>query len=354
MSAKAPASRPLRAAGAIIGGWIALRTVLLLGDANPSGPPPPAVAPAQGHERPARPAIEGAIVAPVAATARATALAAASGHAQSGRRAAVHRETVSASSPTVTIVDDGRGSIGGADSSAVFMLDPADALPSSQTGVVPSVLAGAARARNRFQLSAWSLVRGAADTGNLAPGGVLGGSQVGARGWFEPGPRGLALTARISSPLRARTGSEASLGLGYRRGTVGVIVEERFSLDPGGGARPSVTAFGGLSDVRLPLGFRLDSYAQAGIVGLRNRAGFADGAVRIEHGVLGRKARISAGAGAWGGAQPGLARLDLGPQIAVRLPVLGGTLRVSGEWRFRIGGNAAPGSGPTLGVGADF
>jgi hypothetical protein len=142
--------------------------------------------------------------------------------------------------------------------------------------------------------------------------------------------------------------------VGFKRGAFGLIVEERFSLDAGGRARPSVTAFGGISEVRLVGKLRLDAYAQAGVVGLRHRVGFADGAVRVEHPLIARPLRLSLGAGAWGGAQPGLARLDVGPQIVTRLPVLGGNLRIAGEWRFRVGGNAAPGSGPALSIGADF
>src|SRR3546814_15000807 len=34
---------------------------------------------------------------------------------------------------------------------------------------------------------------------------------------------------------------------------------------------------GGVGDIPLPAGFRLDAYAQAGIVGTRRRDGFADG-----------------------------------------------------------------------------
>jgi hypothetical protein len=238
--------------------------------------------------------------------------------------------------------------------------DPAPAwLPQAQTkpfaspqAVLPALPARVGR--DRFQLSGWALVRDAATPGGLTPGGVLGGSQIGARGWIEPGPPGLAITARVSSPLGSRTGSEASLGVGFRKGQFGVIVEERFSLDAGGSARPSVTAFGGVSDVRLPGKLKLDGYAQAGVVGLKNRIGFADGAVRVERPIADGTVKLSVGAGVWGGAQPCLARVDVGPQLVARLPVIGGTVRIAGEWRFRVAGHADPGSGPVLSVGADF
>lgn len=228
------------------------------------------------------------------------------------------------------------------------------AKPAEAPGETSAVSPPPSPARSRFALSAWALVRSRGDRGNLAPGGILGGSQVGARAIWEPGPRGIGLTARLSSPLASRFGNEASVGIALRRGSIGLLVEERIALDGLGGARPSVTAFGGVSDVRLIGRLTVDGYAQAGVVGLRNRVGFADGAVRVEHPLSGRAVRLAAGASLSGGAQPGLARLDAGPLVALSVPVAGGSLRIAGEWRFRVAGNAAPGSGPVLTMGADF
>jgi hypothetical protein len=77
---------------------------------------------------------------------------------------------------------------------------------------------------------------------------------------------------------------------------------------------------------------------------------FADGSVRLSL-PLGR-GRL--GAGAWGGAQPGAARLDLGPQAALSLPVAGRAVTIAADWRLRVAGDAEPGSGPTLTVATDF
>jgi hypothetical protein len=55
---------------------------------------------------------------------------------------------------------------------------------------------------------------------------------------------------------------------------------------------------------------------------------------------------VEVGAGAWGGAQPGAARLDMGPQASFRIPVGRTGIRASAEWRFRVAGDAEPGSGP--------
>lgn len=53
-------------------------------------------------------------------------------------------------------------------------------------------------------------------------------------------------------------------------------------------------------------------------------------------------------------AQPGVERLDIGPEIRLRLPVGQGGLRLSAEWRARIAGNARPASGPAITLITDF
>ena len=186
---------------------------------------------------------------------------------------------------------------------------------------------------------------------SLASGGQLGGSQLGGRVNYALA-HGLFLTSRVSSPLEANFGREGTIGIGYRHGSVGIIAEQRIGLDHGAKRRPSVTAYGGFSDFVLPARFRLDGYAQAGFVG---HDGFGDGALRVKHMLttIGR-ARLSGGGGVWGAFQPGVARVDVGPQIVVRVPVIGHVVRASAEWRQRIAGNASPGSGPAFTLGADF
>jgi hypothetical protein len=60
------------------------------------------------------------------------------------------------------------------------------------------------------------------------------------------------------------------------------------------------------------------------------------------------------GAALSGGAQPGISRLDIGPEIQVRLPLPQGGARLSVEWRERVAGDALPGSGLAITLGADF
>jgi hypothetical protein len=94
--------------------------------------------------------------------------------------------------------------------------------------------------------------------------------------------------------------------------------------------------------------FNLDAYLQAGMVGIRNHALFVDGSATLTRPVW---RQLSAGVGVWGGAQPGLARLDAGPRLTFRL---GRSMRVHADYRQRLLGQAAPGSGPVLTLAGDF
>jgi hypothetical protein len=86
------------------------------------------------------------------------------------------------------------------------------------------------------------------------------------------------------------------------------------------------------------------------VVGLKERDLFTDGSVRASTPI----GPFEVGAGAWGGAQPGVARLDVGPQASVRIPIGRTGVRASAEWRFRVAGDAEPGSGPALTLATDF
>lgn len=94
---------------------------------------------------------------------------------------------------------------------------------------------------------------------------------------------------------------------------------------------------------------------QAGIVGARRRDGFADAAVVVDREI----ARIPAaslhlGALAVGSVQPGVARVDVGPRLTLRLPEVAEGSRVALDWRGSVAGEARPGSGLALTLAADF
>jgi hypothetical protein len=326
-------SRPVRAVLTVLGGWVAVRTAILW----PSGAAMPLAmtdAPNPPSAKVIQPLIPADIWSPqpsrrVADLQKADRMVARGHSVEIALDAA---KPMPAALPVATI-----------ETQTSIRRPGPDALPPLP---VPSV--------KRLSGSAWALSR-TNSTGGLANGGQLGGSQVGARIFYTPGPKALALTARISTPLATKAGREASLGVSLRGRNVGLIVEQRFALDRGGRDAPSVTVYGGVSDVPLGKGLKLNGYAQAGVVGIKHPQTFADGAVSMETTLIeGKSTRLSAGLALSGGAQPGVARLDIGPQIVARLPVGGTAVRVSAEWRQRIAGNAAPNSGPAVTVGFDF
>ena len=110
--------------------------------------------------------------------------------------------------------------------------------------------------------------------------------------------------------------------------------------------RPAVLAVTEMSPIGLPLGLRGEAYAQAGWVGGRFATGFADGQARIDRAIADAgPAEIRLGAGAWGGAQKYVSRLDVGPSLTVDLRRSTVPVRVSLDYRKRIAGNARPGDG---------
>ena len=206
-------------------------------------------------------------------------------------------------------------------------------------------------ASSRWSASAWILLRDEGEGTALSPGGILGGSQAGTRITFAPGD-GLALSGRAYLPLRRTTGAELAAGVDWRPVAslpVGLLAERRQRLGREGRNAFALTLYGGTSRSFSPR-TRLDLYGQAGMVGLRARDLFADGAARLSR----RVGPVELGAGLWGAAQPGAARLDAGPSLSWRLPVRDANLRLQADWRIRIAGDAAPGSGPALTLAADF
>jgi hypothetical protein len=202
-----------------------------------------------------------------------------------------------------------------------------------------------------WSASAWLLLRGDSSNAALASGGTLGGSQAGMLARYRLGS-GLSLSARASTPTRSPRGAEIAVGLDWRPARsvpIGLLAERRQALGAQSRSAFSITLYGGASRA-VPGGLRLDAYGQAGIVGLNSRALFVDGSARVSA-PLGP---IDIGVGGWGGAQPGAARLDAGPSLSCRLPVRQVHLRVQADWRLRLAGDAAPGSGPVLTIAADF
>ena len=208
---------------------------------------------------------------------------------------------------------------------------------------------------DRLQLSAWALLRAqsAAVTGSqsLASGGSLGASQAGARLTYNF-TRQIAATFRSSSEVGRRGGEVAG---GVRVQPVSGIplwidAERRQRIGRYGGGRSAFALFfeAGLYDRPMPLHFLLDTYLQGGVVGLHSRDKFIDGGLTLTRPVY---KQFSAGFGVWGGAQPGLYRVDAGPRVTMRVRK---NIRVNFDWRQRLAGTANPGSGPAVTLASDF
>jgi hypothetical protein len=211
-------------------------------------------------------------------------------------------------------------------------------------------------------ISAWAIVRPSGSGPILATNGQLGASQTGFR-IQQPVLRGgedgaIALNLRVSAPIGQKLGGEAGLGLSVqpaKRIPIALIFERRIALDDGGRNALAVIAAGGFDDKRLIKKTSMSGYAQAGVVGFVRKDGFIDGSLRLEQAVLERgRTAFRAGAGVWAAAQPGVERIDAGPIVAVKHRLGSASLRISAEYRWRIGGEARPASGPALTIGADF
>ena len=162
----------------------------------------------------------------------------------------------------------------------------------------------------------------------------------------------MSLSGRAYLPLRRTSQAEVAAGIDWQpsaRLPVHIVAERRQNVGGAGRSAFALTAYGGVSG-RLPAGLRGEAYVQAGVVGTRSRDLFVDVSARVSA-PLGP---VEIGGSVWGAAQPGASRLDAGPHISYRLPVRDANIRVQADWRFRIAGDAAPGSGPALTIGMDF
>lgn len=212
------------------------------------------------------------------------------------------------------------------------------------------------RGGSRWSGSAWAILRDSRQRAGVATP-QLGGSQIGARlAYALDVERRVAIAARVSSAVAARQ-QEAAVGIEWQpRGLpVRVAVERRIGI-AGIRGGTAVGLSGGVSDRALGRSLRLDGYAQAGAIARDGVEGYADGAMRVArpigHGAAGTT--FDLGLGAWGAAQRGAARLDIGPTAAMTLPVGPRRLRLTLDWRQRVAGDARPASGPALSLGTDF
>ena len=219
------------------------------------------------------------------------------------------------------------------------------------------------RPSDRWSADAWLLLRGDGGIEPVAAGRPsYGRSQAGAvvRYSLAPGSRHRPQAyVRASSALGGAREQDIAAGLSARPGSrwpVRVAVEARMSrTEPGVDLRPAAFAVTELPALELPLGMRGEAYLQGGYVGGRFATAFIDGQARIERPLARwQDGELSGGAGVWGGAQKGSARLDVGPTAAVSFRLGDSRGRIAADYRFRVAGEAQPASGPALTLSAGF
>ncbi len=105
----------------------------------------------------------------------------------------------------------------------------------------------------------------------------------------------------------------------------------------------------------LPWGVEVAGYGQAGYVGGKFATAFVDGQLKIDRPFVDALGiAIAGGAGVWGGAQDDAGRLDIGPSVTGSFAIADTPIRIALDYRQRIAGSAAPGSGPALTISAGF
>lgn len=335
--------RPLRFLAMVALGWIVLRLILLwpaggdLADAVRATFPLPVTARSETAPVPAQP-----MPRPAAQT-----------HMAGLPHPAPDRAAVPPPGSPSTFALLGLISFGPAEPHEAMPAPPPSDRPVTLARIpAPPALLARSESGDLWQASAWLVTRRGAGPG----GAMLGGDQAGVRLARSLDRHGRLLAyARASAALGA-TGREVALGVEWRpwRAPLRFMAEQRVALD-GGRSGPALGLVTGVDRVDLPFHFALEAYGQAGMVLRDDLSGYADGAVRVTRDVARTGAvRIALGAGAWGAVQQDAARFDVGPSAVTTLPVAGGTWRLALDWRARVAGDARPGSGPALSLGADF
>lgn len=222
------------------------------------------------------------------------------------------------------------------------------------------------RRASRWTADGWLLWRDDTTTPLASGRPSYGRSQVGAVARYSLAPASNhrpQAYLRAAAALQGAQEEEAALGLSARplgavpvRVAAELRVTQRDSQFAGGTQlRPAAYAVTELAPQSLPLGATAEAYAQAGYVGGQAHTAFVDGQVRVDRSVLRHDDfDLRAGGGAWGGAQRGSARVDVGPSAALTFRLGEARGRLAADYRFRVAGDAQPASGPALTLSAGF
>ena len=216
--------------------------------------------------------------------------------------------------------------------------------------------------RSRWSADGWVMLRQDSAGALAAARPSYGRSQAGAVLRYRLADSALRPEAylRGSAALSGPAEGEVAAGLSMRA-PVGVpvrLMAEMRAADRSGRVmtRPAAMAVTESPPARLPFGFSGEAYVQAGYVGGADATPFIDGQARVDHVVArsGDRFQLKAGGGAWGGAQHGAARLDLGPTAGLEFGSHQARGRLSVDYRFRVAGDALPDNGPAITLSAGF
>ena len=224
------------------------------------------------------------------------------------------------------------------------------------------------RGQTRWSLDAWVFLR---EGSGAAPAGS------GTRPSYGKSQQGAVLRYRLADA----NGREPSLYARYTRALAGARQTDLaagLSTKPFGAlplwlhAEMRATRIGGVTDWRpaafattgvhreVPGRLQVRGYGQAGYVGGDYATAFVDGQLVADREVakfdLGKLqgGSLRVGAGAWGGAQKGADRLDIGPSANILVPVADAPVRLSVDYRFRVLGEAEPDSGVAVTLSTGF
>ncbi len=209
----------------------------------------------------------------------------------------------------------------------------------------------------RWSGEAYALLR---DGGTAGPAAspVLGGGQSGAGLAWTIDPlarRPLAIVARTNAASDDPESAQAAIGVRWRP-LPGISISAERLIAIGAVARNEWTLrlAAGAEGKQGPINW--NGYGEAGVLG--NGDVFAGGQARavLPLARIGRL-RIGAGPGGWASIQTGgitTSRVDIGPSLVASTPIGSFAVDVAADWRFRVAGNAEPGSGPALTVSTRF
>ena len=218
------------------------------------------------------------------------------------------------------------------------------------------------RQQPRLNVYAYSFLRSGAGVSSLVSGGRYGGGQSGVIATYAlasfrntGGNSKLSILARGAIAHDDPAEREVAAGLRWQplpRAPFTLTAERRFR-NARADAFAVYLAGGKSSDI--PLKFRLDAFAQAGVVSGKDGGPFLDVTTRAERKLMAiGRTPVTVGAGFWGGGQKGVFRIDAGPTIGTEVALGSGRLRINADWRFRISGDARPANGPAVTLSTSF